>query len=92
MALGDVRAGKHHLCTHRFQVKDLLLAHLVGHHDQKAIAFLRGDQGEAEAGVAGGGFDEEPAGRNLPLPLRGLDHGERDAVLDRSAGVVVFQF
>ena len=72
-------------------MKDLFLAHLVGHHDQQPVTLLRRHQREAEAGVAGGRFDDQRAGLDFPCALGGLDHGERHAVLDRAAGVLVFQ-
>ena len=71
------------------QQVDLLLAHLVRHHGDHAIALeSRGDR-EARARVAGGRLDDRAAGPQLPLALGRLDHRDRRAVLDRAARVQV---
>ena len=57
--LGDVRAGEPHFRTERLQVEDFFLAHLVGHDDEQAIAFLRGDEREAKAGISRCRFDDQ---------------------------------
>jgi hypothetical protein len=43
-------------------MENLLAAHFVRHHQDQAIIFLRGDQRQPEAGIAGGGFDNRAAG------------------------------
>ena len=88
MALADVRAGHAHLGAQRLEVEDLFLAHLVGHDDDQAVALLSGDQGEAEAGVAGGRLDDGAAGLEHAVVLGRLDHRQADAVLDRAARVL----
>ena len=70
---------------------DLLAAHLVGHDEQRAVALERADEREREAGVAGGGLDDRAAGRQPPVALGGLDHRQRDAVLDRAARVLALE-
>ncbi len=69
---------------------DLALAHLVGDDDEH-VAALAGDEGEAEAGVAGGSLDDGGlrvgARVESPVALGGLDHAQADAVLDRAGGV-----
>ncbi len=62
MAFVNVRAGKLHLRSQRAQMENLLAAHFVRHHQNQAIIFLRGDQRQTEAGIAGGGFDNRAAG------------------------------
>src|SRR5208283_2681317 len=42
---------------------------------------------EPHAGVAARALDDRSAGAELPLPLRTLDDGEPDPVLDRAAGI-----
>ena len=69
MALADVGARQHDFRAHRAQVEDLLLAHLVGQHQDQAIALLRGDQRETEAGVAGGRLDDRAAGLQIAALL-----------------------
>ena len=62
MAFVNVRAGKLDLRSQRAQMENLLAAHFVRHHQDQAIIFLRGDQRQPEAGIAGGGFDNRAAG------------------------------
>ena len=69
------------------QRRDLLLAHLVRHHEDAAVALLRGRDREPDAGVARGRLDDRAAGAELALPLGRLDHREPDAVLVRAARV-----
>jgi len=71
VTLGDVGAGQDDLCTHRLQVEDLLATHLVGHDEDQAVALLLGDQGEADAGIARGAFDERIAGLDLACAFGG---------------------
>ena len=65
----------------------LLLTLRVGHHDHRAIAAGVGHQGDADADIAGGSFDDHPTRSQLAVPLGVLAHGERCPVLDRSAGI-----
>ena len=97
---GVVRLGRvvvdrgrrdHDLGAVRAQHRDLLLAHLVGHDEDAAVALARRRDGEADAGVARGRLDDRPAGLELPLALGLLDHREADPVLDGSAGVQVLE-
>ena len=92
MALGHVRAGQHHFRAHRLQVEDLLAAHLVRHHEDQPVALGLRHQRQADAGVAGGAFDQGVAGFDLAGFLRRFDHRQADAILDRAAGVGAFQF
>src|SRR5690606_9882365 len=90
VALGHVRAGEHDLRAHRLEVEDLFPAHLVRDHQDQLVALLLRHQGKADAGVAGGAFDQGVAGPDVTALLRGLDHAQADAVLDRAAGVLAF--
>src|SRR3546814_10765905 len=74
VALADVGAGQDHLGAERAQVKDLFLRHLVRHHQGEAVALLRGDEGEAETGVAGCRLDQASSGLQPAVMLRRLDH------------------
>jgi hypothetical protein len=69
------------------QHRDLLLAHLVRHDEDTAVALARRGDGEADAGVAGGRLDDRSARLQLPVALGLLDHREPDPVLDRAARV-----
>jgi hypothetical protein len=87
----DGRRRDHDLGAVRAQHRDLLLAHLVRHDEDAAVALSRGRDGEADAGVAGGRLDDRAARLELPVALGLLDHREPDPVLDRAAGVEVLE-
>ena len=91
MALADVRARHHDLDAHRAQVKDLLLAHLVGDDEPQPIALVNRRECETEAGVAGGRLDDRSARREFSFLLGGLDHPQRDSILDRATGILRFE-
>jgi hypothetical protein len=91
VALGDVRAGQHHLGAHGLEVGNLLAAHLVRDHQDQAVALLGRHQGEAEPGVARRALDQRRARPDLAGPLRVLDHFQADAVLDRAARILALQ-
>ena len=95
VALGRARLdggrGDHDLGPIRAEHRDLLLAHLVRHDEDAAIATKRGGDREADTGVARRGLDDRAARTQLSLPLRGLDHREPDPVLHRTPGVQVLE-
>ncbi len=91
VALANVGAGQAHVHAQAAQVLDLLARHLVGHHQDQPVALEDAHLGQAQAGVAGGGLDDGAAGLQPAVLLGRLDHGERDAVLDRAARVHVLQ-
>src|SRR5579872_1380018 len=72
-------------------MKYFLLAHLVGDDQDQAIAFLRGHQSKAEAGIAGGRLDQGSAASQLARRFRGLDQRTPDPILDRTGGILVFE-
>ncbi len=69
------------------QRRDLLLAHLVRHHEDAAVSLLRRRDREPHARVAGGRLDDRPPGPELALALGCLDHRDPDPVLVRAARV-----
>ena len=69
--------------------RDLLLAHLIGHHEDALVALDAGGLRQARAGVAGGGLDDGAAGLEQAGLLGRLDHADADAILDRAAGLEV---
>ena len=73
------------------QHRDLLLAHLVRHHEDAAVAARGRRDREPDAGVARGRLDDRPAGLQLPLALGGLDHRHPDPVLVRAARIQVLE-
>src|SRR5690606_36098137 len=91
MALGHVRAGEHDLRAHSLEVEDLFPAHLVRDHQDQLVTLLLRDQRQAYAGVPGGALDQGVARLDGAALLRGLDHAQPGAVLDRAAGVLAFK-
>ena len=91
VALADVGAGQAHLGAKRAQVLDLFAAHLVGHDEDDAVALRDADLGETKPGVAGGRLDDGAARREAPVALGVGDHRQRDAILDRAAGVLALE-
>ncbi len=73
----------------RLEHVPLVLAHLVRADEDAAVPAALGDEGQADAGVAGGRLDDRAAGPQLTGLLGGLDHLQRDPVLHRPAGVEV---
>jgi len=68
----------------------LLFALRLGDDDDGAVAARRGDQSQADAGIARRGFDDEAAGPEIAALFRGKDHLARRPVLDRLAGIHEF--
>src|SRR5262249_58003645 len=64
---------------------------VVGIDEVHLVALDGGGAGEADAGVAGRGLDDRPAGRQLPRALGLLDHAQGDPVLVRPARVQVLE-
>ena len=65
----------------RAQHRDLLLAHLVRHHEDAAVAAERRGHRQPHAGVARGRLDDRAPRPQAPVLLRSLDHREPDTVL-----------
>ena len=76
----------------RAEHRRLLSRELVGHDEDHAVPALQGDQGEPDAGVAAGRFDDRAAGAEGAGCLGGIDDPRGDAVFRRPAGVEVFNF
>ena len=68
---------------------DLVGRDLVRAHEDALVALLLGHDRQPDAGVAGRRLDDGAAGLERAGALGGLDHAQRDAVLDRPAGVEV---
>ncbi len=61
--------------------------HGVGHDEDHAVAALGGDHGKAYAGISARGLDDGTTGGKTAGTLGVVYDGERDAVLNRAAGV-----
>jgi hypothetical protein len=92
VALADVGAGDVHFGAHGLEVQDFLGGHLVRHHQHHPVALGAADQCQAQAGIAGGGFDDGATRLQAAIAFGGVDHRQTDAVLDRAAGVLRFKF
>ena len=82
VAFIDVGAGEQHRRAQRPQVKDFLAAHFVRHHQDQAVIFLRRNQRQTEAGIAGGGFDNRSPGRQFSLALGFINHRQRNPIFN----------
>ena len=95
VALGRVRIDRgrrdHDLGAVRAEHRDLLLAHLVRHDEDAAVAAQRGRHRQTDAGVAGGRLHDRPARPKATVLLGGLDHREADAVLHRATRIQVLE-
>ncbi|VTN11722.1 Uncharacterised protein [Raoultella terrigena] len=91
VAFIHVGAGEQHRCPQRPQMEYLLAAHFVGDDEDQAVVLLRRNERQAEPGIAGGGFNNRAAGLQLTEALGLVNHRQRDAILNRTAGVLVFQ-
>ncbi|MPM37749.1 hypothetical protein SDC9_84368 [bioreactor metagenome] len=67
-------------------------AHGFRHGQDELVALDRGGEGQADAGVAAGGFDDQGSGREFAVAFGGFDHGQTDPVLDAAAGIEKFDF
>jgi len=68
-----------------------LAAHGFGHDEGALDAPGGADHGQADAGVARGGLDDDGVGADFAGLLGGVEHGHGDAVLDAVARVHEFQ-
>ena len=84
------------LGEHQFRAVGLhqlaaLHAHGLGHHDDDAVAPGGGHRSQTDAGVAGGGLDDNGAGLQKALGLGIINHGLGDTVLHAAGGVEILQ-
>jgi hypothetical protein len=95
VALGRIRldggGADHDLRAVRAQHRDLLLAHLVRHHEDAAVALERRGDCQADTGVPRRRLDDRPAGLEQPVALGRLDHGHADPVLHRPARIQILE-
>ena len=88
--LGRDRRGAHDdLGAVRLEHVALVLAHLVGAHEDAAVALLLRHHGQADPGVARRRLDDRAARLQLAGGFGRLDHPGRDPVLHRAARVEV---
>ena len=81
----DVRAeGAHE--------RDLFAGKFFGDDEDDAVAAAEGGEGDADAGVAGGAFEDGAARPERAAAFGVRDHGAADAVFDAAAGIGEFEF
>ena len=85
--------GQHQLGAVAAHKLASLHAHGLGHGDDQAVAACGGDAGQADAGVAAGGFDDGVAvvATDLARALRLVQHRLGDAILGGTRGVEVLK-
>src|SRR5690606_3209311 len=66
--------------------------HRFGHHQYQLVALDRGNHRQADSGIAARRFDDRTAGPERAGILRVLDHSQRNAILDRTAGIGALAF
>ncbi len=76
------------LGAQRPQHRPALERHAFGHRQGHFIAPDSGHEGQPNARIATGRLDDLPTGRQLTVPLGGLDHGQADAILDAAQGII----
>jgi hypothetical protein len=64
-----------------------LVGHVVGHDEGHSVAFPAADHGQRDAGVAGGGLEDDRVLLQRVPPLEVLDEVFRDPVLDRTCRI-----
>ena len=87
----QVRRGEQELGTHALEDPFALQAGGLGHGQEQAVALDGADHGQADAGVAAGGFDDGLLRGQLACGLRRLDHAQGRTILDGTAGIEIFQ-
>ncbi len=87
----DGGRAHHHLGSIRAQQRDLLVTHLVAHHEDAAVAALRRHDRESRAGVPRGRLDDRAARLQESVALGRVDHRDRDAILDTAARIRRFE-
>ena len=99
-ALGGVDRGVHAFAVFgqdefgavRGQQTLPFLAHGFRHGQGESVALDRGDQRQADPGIAAGRFDNRHPRTQGARPLGRLYHAEADSVFDASAGIERFEF
>ena len=82
---------QHDFRTVGFQNVAALHTHGLRHGEDDAIAFGRSNRSQADASIAGSGFDDNGTGFQQPFRFRVFDHGLGDAVLHAACRVKILQ-
>ena len=83
----DRRRADDDLGAVRAQQVDLLLAHLVRHHEHAAVFPARGHDGKPDPCVPGRRLDDRPARLEQVGALRSVEHRDTDAILHAATGL-----
>ncbi len=87
-----VRRGEEELGPHGLEDFFALQGGGLGHGQEQPVALDGAHQGQADAGVAAGGFEDGLIGGERAFGFGRLDHGQGRPVLDGAPRVEVFQF
>ena len=91
-ALHALRAFRQHdLRAVGFQDIAAFHAHGLRHGEDDTVSFGRRDSSQTDAGVTGGGFDDDRARFQLSFRFRVFDHRLGNAVLHAACRVKIFQ-
>ena len=83
--------GEHEFCAVDLHELAAFKGHRIWHHDDDAIAKIRANRRQTNAGVAAGWFDDRAARSKLAICLCLADHGKCNAVLHAAGWIISFQ-
>ncbi len=97
---GQVPRPLHTLCLRHFhQLRTVsrhclfpLQAHMGRHNQDQAVAAYRSGHRQGNSGIAAGGLDKRIARLDITALFRLRNHTQCGAILDRTGGVIPFQF
>src|SRR6476661_869063 len=87
-----IRPCDPHFGAERSYVRYFFLRHLVGNYQQDAIALRARDQRQTQTSVACRRLNDRAARLQFSVGFRGFDHRQRDPILDRATGILIFKF
>ena len=79
--------GAGHLGAEGPHDDDFFLGKLLRHEQAHFVSAIHADQGEADAGVSGGGFDDGASGPQLAFLLGAGDQANGGAVFHAASGI-----
>ena len=82
--------GEHEVRAEDAEETAAFNGHGLRHGEGELIAFRSTDEGESDAGVAGGGFEDMGFLVDFAGLFASFDHGDADAVFDGAEGVEEF--
>ena len=83
--------GARHLSTEGTHDRDFFFGETFGHEEGDFVSALDPDQGQADAGITGGGFDDCASRPELPVGFGAQNNPAGRPVLHTAAGIEVLQ-